>query len=471
MLAYVLRRLLSFVPTLLLVSLITFGLSNMVSGDPVSLIMGEEMLTTDENSIEYASWLETYRRTASQYHLDKPKFYFSVLPSSYPDTLFRVLPLDYQEHVKALLLEFSDWSLISRYVEQIETMHNNLIVLENKPRNFTKVNSWVNQLGRATNKMEIKQLLDKLHLEQMNYPVALSELNEIVDTFEQMNNSHRARLLMPKFVWMGADNQYHYWLSGLLKGDLGVSIVDKKDVWKKIMTALPKTLILNFWALIVSLFFGFFLGVYLAMHSQSWVSKILLSNIYAILATPSFWLASLFVLFFTTSEYGAWTNIFPSEGFGRIPEGVSLFRKINIRLSHLTLPVLSIALPLIGVIALQLRRSLVAEMKETYIKTAILKGISSRKVIWSHGVRNALLPILTMFGRILPSMIGGSIVIELIFNIPGMGQLLLHSIYSKDWSVVFGVLMLSAVLAIISLLLMDILYTKLNPKIGEVNAQ
>lgn len=465
MLAYLFRRLLFFIPTVWVVSLIAFGLSNRVAGDRVSLIIGDEILSSNEKPEEYASWLEEYRRIATQYQIDKPKFYFSILPANYPDTLYRVLPIERQKYLKSLLDEYGDWALVNRYVEQVEAMHNTLVTLQDRPANYTAMNNLVNQLGRANRKTEIKRLLDSLQAEQSKYATSLLAVNELAQLFEQMVSSRRTGLLIPKFLWHGTANQYHYWLSGLLRGDLGQSIVDKKDVGRKIMDALPKTLLLNFAALIVSLFFGFLLGVYLAMHSKSWFSKILLSKIYAVLAIPSFWLASLLVIFFTTSDYGAWTNIFPSGGYGTVPDGASFFRKVSIRLSHLTLPVLSISLPLIGIIALQLRRSLIVEMKKTYIKIATLKGISRRRIIWGHGVRNAVFPILTMFGSILPAMIGGSVAIELIFNIPGMGLLLLHSIYSQDWSVVFGVLMLTVILTIISLLLMDIMYVKMNPKI------
>lgn len=466
MLAYALRRLLFFIPTILVVSLITFGLSNMVSGDPVTLVMGEEVVADEKNYEEFVLWMEEYRRAASQNHMDIPKFYFSILPSNYPDTLHRVLPISTQKYVKSLINRYGDWSLINRFVIGVEQLHSSLVLIDEKPNNYTEINSFVNQLGRTTNEYEIQKILDHLKRNESIYPQALSNIREVDRLFAEMKVSRRAGIFLPKVVWYGAENQYHYWLAGLLKGDLGSSIVDKKDVGSKIMNALPKTLLLNFIALIIALFLGFILGTYLATHLDSWMSRILLSKIYGVLAIPSFWLASLLVIFLTTSDYGAWTNIFPSEGFGHIPTGASFFQRISIRSSHLVLPVLSIALPLAGIIALQLRRSLVAEMKKTYIKTALLKGLSNRNVVWKHGVKNSIFPILTMFGSILPGMIGGSVAIELIFNIPGMGQLLLHSILSKDWSVVFGILMLTAVLTILSLLLMDILYVKLNPKVS-----
>lgn len=465
MLSYVIRRLLLFIPTILVISLIAFGLSNMVSGDPVGLIMGEEAFSSDDKPSEYSSWLEEYRRTASQYHLDIPKFYFSILPSNYPDTLYKVLPFAQRKYVKSLLHEFNDWALINRYINQVDSLQYRLVGVEHKSKKHTQIINLVNQLGRLTQKDKIESVLNKLKLEQSNDPVALSSINDLAQVFSQMSNSPRQGMLWPKFRWNGRKNQYHYWLVGLLKGDLGKSIVDQKDVGSKIRNALSKTLLLNFLALFVGVFWGFILGVYLAVRRKGWMAKAWLSAIYAIMTVPSFWLASLLVIFFTTSDYGAWTNIFPSEGFGRIPEGASFFTKVSIRLSHLTLPVLSMAIPLAGVLALQLRRSLIAEMKKNYIKTATLKGISRRRVIWVHGVRNSMFPILTMLGSTLPGMIVGSLAIELVFNIPGMGQLLYHSINSKDWSVVFGILMLTSVLTIINLLLMDILYAKLNPKV------
>ncbi|HHB79038.1 MAG TPA: ABC transporter permease [Saprospiraceae bacterium] len=457
---YILKRLLYFLPTLLVISMITFGLSSLVPGDPVTLLMGEEVSPDDTSPDDYALWLKDYRAMASAYNLDKPKFYCSIIPSVYPDTLYKIFPMSNRKRAKSFVHSFGSWASVNSYLQEVERMERKWRKKSPRPPNYTKINSLMNQLNTTTDKEDIQRILQLLT--QENSDLAIDDLKS---KFAQMATGSRLGLLWPKWVWHGTQNQYHQWLIHLLHGDLGISNVDKRKVSAKIMSALPKTLLLNFFALLVALSFGFLLGVYLSTHENTLMFRFLLSKIYAVLAIPSFWLATLLVVFFTTSDYGAWTNLFPSGGFGYLPKGASIFQKIQIRASHIVLPVLSIAIPIIGVIALQLRRSLVAEMKKTYIKTAILKGISRRRVIWKHGVRNAIFPILTMFSNVLPGLIGGSVAIELIFNISGMGRLLLFSIFSKDWAVVFGILMFSAILTIIGMLLLDILYMRLDPRI------
>ncbi len=462
---YLLRRLLYFVPTLVLVSLITFGLSRLAPGDPVESIIGISVFDEETNPDDEKLRLEEYARAAAEYHYDCPPFYFAIIPQNYPDTLYKIQPLSNRKHVTRLLRKYDDWSKIVSFTQEIAKMRTALLQIPQKPANYSATIERVNRLSLAIDNTTISALLSSLKKDQDAYPKALANIDKIDALFQQMQQTHRLRMLIPKWVWYGFDNQYHHWVSGVLRGNFGLSVIDKKPVMTKIWATLPNTLWLNLTTLVVGLIFGILSGILMAIHPQKWYSKLARTKMYAWLAIPSFWLASLLVIFFTTNDYGAWTNLFPSNGLGHFPQGATLFQRVFIRMSHLFLPVMSLAIPLIATLALQMRRSLAAEMKKPYIKTAILKGIPLRQVIWRHGVKNAIFPIVTLFGNILPALIGGSVAIELIFNIPGMGHLLLQSIYGKDWPVVFAVLVITAILTILSLLLTDILYTKLDPRV------
>ena len=132
---------------------------------------------------------------------------------------------------------------------------------------------------------------------------------------------------------------------------------------------------------------------------------------------------------------------------------------------HLLLPIVCIAYPSIAFIARQARGSMSDVLGQEYIKTARAKGLPERKVIWKHGFRNALFPIITMLASIIPASIAGSITIEFIFNIPGLGFTLYKSILEQDWPIVFAIMMLGAVLTIVGILISDILYAVADPRV------
>ena len=437
----------------------------MTPGDPVESIIGSSYLSEETNPDELRLWLEAYKTAAAQYHLDKPTFYGTLLPQNYPDTLYKIIPLSNRKHATRLLRKYGHWAEISIFSQEVAKMRAALIQMPDKPTCYSTTIDLVNQLSLAVDDSRIFLLLSELKAVKAQFPKALANLDQIATHFKEMSQSNRLGILVPKFVWYGADNQYHQWISGVLRGDFGISIIDKKPVISKIWATLPNTLWLNFSTLIVGFLLGIRLGVMMAIKPKSWYAKLAQIKIYAWLAIPSFWLASLLIVFFTTNDYGAWSNLFPSGGLGHFPQGASFFQRVFIRGSHLFLPVMSLAIPLVATLALQMRRSLLAEMKKPYIKTATLKGISRKQVIWKHGVKNAIFPIVTLLGNVLPALIGGSVAIELIFNIPGMGRLLLQAIYGKDWPVVFAVLMITAILTILSLLLTDVLYTRLDPRV------
>ncbi len=466
---YVLKRLLLLVPTLVIISMITFGLSTLTTGDPVERILGYSIDGEEDTRKEVEANFQHYKIIAQQYHYDLPSFYFSIAPSNYPDTLYRILPLSEKQYTIKLLKIYGDWSAIHNYQQAILKWRNDFIQREIKTKDYSSVIHLLNQLNQATLALEIESLIKRLSTFENDFFAA--KATNISALFEKVKSSSRKNILLPKFTWYGFDNQYHHWFRGILKGDFGYSLLDKKPVIQKILATLPNTLWLNIMTLIIALMVGISFGVYMSTHPETWASKLLMTKLYAWLAIPSFWLASLLIVFLTTNDYGSWTNLFPSGGIGSFPVGASFFQKIFIRLSHLFLPVLSMALPTAAIIAIQIHRSLSTELQKTYIKTAILKGISHKSVIWKHGMTNAIFPLITLFGTILPGLIGGAIAIESIFNIPGMGQLLLTSIVGKDWPIVFGVLMITAVLTVMSLLIADLLYARLDPRIDLTGKQ
>lgn len=189
------------------------------------------------------------------------------------------------------------------------------------------------------------------------------------------------------------------------------------------------------------------------------------SFIFLIYSLPSFWVATLLMIY-TTSSAGL-VDWFPTQGTSSsdLPADASWWLRFSDVSMHLVLPIFCLTYGGVALISRQMRRGMLDVIQDDYILTARAKGLSKQKVIWKHTYRNALMPILALSAGILPSMLAGSVAIELIFNIPGMGNLVIGAINQGDWPVVLAVLMLASILTIVGSLLADILTKRLNPRV------
>lgn len=468
MIVYVIRRLLFVIPIVWGLSLAIFGLTTIIPGDPVELLIGATLDDDAMDSEREARMMQAYKRVAQENHYDEPNFYFSIIPSNYPDTLNRILPLKERQFSVQLLKEYGDWSVIQEFEQAVGAFQQKLKLVPHKDSTYSQMNALVNSLRQAIEPVALANIIGKLEKAKTIFSSQPAALERIRSSYTKLLNAPRIGLLRPKFIWHGFENRYHSWMENILHGDLGVSIVTHQSVVERILSSLSRTLWLTIPSVVLGLFIGLLLGVYLTTHDGVG-SNLLSTAFFWWLSVPTFWIASLLVVFFTTSDYGAWTNIFPSSGIGRFPQGASWWTKANIRVSHLFLPVICMTMPIIAIISLQLKRSLGLELKKKYIQTALLKGLDVKRIIWYHGVKNAIFSVITMLGNLLPSLVSGSLVLEFVFNIPGMGLLLLQSIQMRDWAVVFSITLLVGVLTVINLLLVDIFYFWASPKVRFKN--
>ena len=184
-----------------------------------------------------------------------------------------------------------------------------------------------------------------------------------------------------------------------------------------------------------------------------------------IYAIPVFWLASLLIIYFTSDRYGAWMNIFPSPGLWYIPEGQSMWTTFSMYGSQLILPIICMVANDIALLSTMVRNNVAAEKSKLYVLMAYAKGLSQQQVLTKHILPNVLLPLITIAGSRLAAGLAGALIIEVIFNIPGMGRLMYDSIFAADWNVVFGILVVLSLLTILILLITDVLYAIADPRI------
>lgn len=465
MLRFLFKRLLLIIPTLILLSMLAFFLSKLAPGDPVAdRLEGSDSRQAFRNQGEMQRL--AYTREAKALGLHLPVFYFTIRRASIPDTINRILPLAERRACLYLIRQHGNWPLLQEFRLHISQIEQFAGQLADPDQNHALVSA-CGFIRRASSAQQIEGYLDELGaLPSINGQLdeAISQAISIFERFVVAGKGLRSYL--PGLSWHGIDNQYHHWAGKILNGDFGVSAVDGRPVGTKISEALRWTLLINIPVIIIAFLIAIPLGVEAARRKGSTLDKLSSNALFALYAMPSFWLATLFVVFLTTSEYGVWTDWFPSQGLGNYQYASGTLNRWSILAAHLFLPILSLTLGTLAYLFRQMRNSILAEMSKDYILLARAKGLSESRVAWKHAFPNALFPIITIIGGIFPAVISGSVIIEVIFNIPGMGRLLYMSILAKDWQVVFATLLLAGFLTVVGYLIADILYSAADPRVS-----
>jgi peptide/nickel transport system permease protein len=257
---------------------------------------------------------------------------------------------------------------------------------------------------------------------------------------------------------------YFLWLGKCLRLDLGESVVDHQPVAKKIGERLPLTISLAGSALLLSYFIAIPLGIAAAIKRGQVVDRTISFVVFVLYSTPSFAAALLLILLVAGGDH---LNLLPMYGKNSInaPEMGDL-EWVWDRILHMILPVICLTYASLASISRYARVSMLDALAQDFVRTARAKGLPERLVIFRHALRNALIPIITIFALELPVLIGGTVIIELIFSLPGMGQLMFQSLDAKDERVIMGITLLSAVVTLLGYLAADILYMVVDPRIS-----
>jgi peptide/nickel transport system permease protein len=256
--------------------------------------------------------------------------------------------------------------------------------------------------------------------------------------------------------------QYFIWLGKLATLDLGNSFSpDRRPVSDKILERLPITIVINVLSMILIIIVAIPIGVLSAVHQDSLFDKITGVFVFIGFAMPTFWLALLLMILF-----GIHLDWLPISGIKSLNyEYLSTWGAVIDVAKHLLLPVLLSAFGGLAGFSRYMRANMLEVIRQDYITTARAKGLSERVVIYKHALRNALLPVITILGLSVPGLIGGSVIFETIFSIPGMGQLFYMSAMSRDYPVIMGILFIGAVLTLIGNLIADVSYAVADPRI------
>jgi peptide/nickel transport system permease protein len=471
MLRYLLKRLLIFIPTLLIISLLAFGLSKVAPGDPVELLTRGGLEAAEGASGDVRNRARVYAETAHFLGLDKPGFYFALTSAAYPDTLYRIVQQDRRETLQKLVAQHGNWQPISNYYQKLQQVESRLYNLPDTIsfQELSIVRGNVRDLYGQYKDNQIRSNFDRI-LQSLEKDGQLAgfvkkDVDELQKRYELIKKQATpGRLLVPALHWYGFDNQYHHWFFNFIRGDFGTAYTDGRPVADKINDALFWTLLLNGIAILLGYLLSIPLGVFSAVHKGTAKDRAVTILLFVLYSLPIFWIATLLQIFFTTGEYGM--DFFPSYGLGELQPDDSAWEVFQKRAAHLILPIVCITYGSLAFVARQMRGGMLDVLQQDYIRTARAKGLGKRAVVWKHAFRNALFPIITLFASVFPAALAGSVVIEVIYNIPGMGKLTVDAINGRDWPVVYTILMLSAVLTMIGILVADLLYAWMDPRVS-----
>ncbi len=255
--------------------------------------------------------------------------------------------------------------------------------------------------------------------------------------------------------------QYLNWLRRFLSFDLGHSFVDGEAVSQKIVHRLPITLVINLLSLMLIVLISFPIGILSATQQYSWFDRLTTFLVYIGFALPHFWVALLLMLLF-----GVTLGWLPLSGYQSLTiASMSMGEKLIDWTRHLILPVFTSSLAGLAGYSRYLRSEMLEVIRQDYIRTARAKGLSEKTVIFRHALRNALIPVVTLLGLELPGLIGGSVIIETLFAIPGMGQLSYQAVLARDYPVIMGLTFFGAILTLAGNFIADLSYAWINPRV------
>src|ERR1035437_7654899 len=464
MLRYILRRILLFIPTLIVISLITFFISINAPGDPVEIMLNRIESNESQHGQKFAEEKE-YAELRHKLGFDLPLFYFSLTDATISDTLYRIPKSERRETLKRLSNEYGNWKNVSAYYISLQLAENNLSSLERNAGNSEQIKAariLANELYEEYDQKKINQSLSKL---SNSVPDSVKNfLTQFRASFDKLvSEKNTYRKYIPVVHWYGFRNQYHHWLVNFLRGDFGISYQDKRPVNSVLYGAIGKTLGISLMSILLAYLIAIPLGVHSAIKKGTQEEKTITTTLFVLYSLPNFWIATMLVIFLCGGDYLSW---FPAPGGPPIPDDAPLWYKFSEGAYRLILPLFCWTYGSLAFISRQMRGGILASITQDYIQTARAKGLDENKIIWKHAMKNSLLPVITLFASIFPLAISGSFVIETIFNIPGMGKLSLDALYARDYPVIFTVMMFTAILTLLGNLVADILYALVDPRIS-----
>lgn len=488
MLKYIFKRIIIFIPTLLVITLLGFIISVNAPGDPV-----ERMVSSAQSGGEMGSQSQSQIKDKlfwrKKLGLDLPVFYVSITSLSRPDTLYKIYDKNEKEALDRLIDKFGNWEQIQEYNKTLSNFYNSLVAFSpdsNLVKQFDK-NALVENLNQlkfeslALKSTYEENIIDAKFIKINTLLVAYPFLNSFAAAFGEVQAKYKSvkstatawKNYVPRLAFYKY-NQYHRWLfgdggefsKGLIRGDFGTSYVTKQPISDVIYSKIGWSMFFAMLSVLLAYLVSIPVGVKAAANRGSRFDKSSSVVLFMLYSMPSFWLATLLLMTFANTDVLHWfpaSGVKPATGY---PDAAGFFEKIKISLPYIILPAICYTYSSFAFLSRTMRVSMIETVGQDYIRTAKAKGLPDRKVIWKHAFRNSLLPIITVFANIFPAAIGGSVIIESIFTIPGMGSETIFAIQNNNYPMIIAVLTITGFLTLVGYLVSDILYAIVDPRIS-----
>lgn len=502
---YIVIRILQFIPAIFLVSYLSFYLSKNSPGDPA-----EALTLQSAGSSSYQTSASIKDSIRARLGLNRPDFYFSINLQSDCDTLYKIANPSHRYALSRLNRKYKDWKLIAdnyvllqklfikattcspdsiakdyTFIEWIDTAiapKDKIVKITgdeaqiNSPRYSTDTISEIartiaslTQRIMANHAPEIiRPVYDSLfHLHRI-YPFVQDHFPETSLTCKNYYKTLAQPLetsWIPQLKWNGANNQYHDWIKNLAKGNFGYSMVTGQPIAENLWENLIRSFILIFASVILGYIIAIPIGVFMAKNYQRFSGNLMHGFIILIYTIPPYTVGAILIYFFSNPDY--WM-LFPESGYCD-PESYdpnwNWLQKTYHTLPYMVLPLITFTYSTIAFTGTLVRNSMLDQIQNDYIRTAKAKGLSTRQIIWKHAFRNALIPVVTTFVTVLPAAIGGSVIIESIFNYQGMGLMTIDAVINRDYPVLITIFSLACLFSLIASLIADLIYSTIDPRI------
>ena len=259
--------------------------------------------------------------------------------------------------------------------------------------------------------------------------------------------------------------QYGIWLKNLFTLNFGESFKDNQPVWNKIIERVPVTTKLNIFSILLVYVVAIPLGIYSATHANSLGDRVTTLAAFILFAVPLIWAATMAIVFICGGDF---LYLFPPAGLESLDysQQWSFWQKFKDQTWHLFLPVVLLSYDGFAGLSRYMRSSMLEVLRQDYVQVARAKGLNEGIVIFKHVLRNSLIPQVTLLASLLPALLGGSVIIETIFSIPGLGQLGYESVLARDYPTVMALFSVSAILTLVGILISDLLLAVVDPRIA-----
>ena len=481
MLRYVARRVLFFIPTLIVITVIGFAISVHAPGDPVERMMSAAG-TTGELGAQSASQAEQKRHWRQKLGLDMPVFYLSLEKLSYPDTLYRVYDKNERAALARLLDKFGNWPQIAQYYRRVDALCARLAALQPGGKSEA-INETVNTirfealaLKSAWQENIIHAKLAALQKLAAPYPFLTDVKHDVAHIGQAYlrvkQNAIPWKSYLPA-IHFYPNNQYHRWLfgdggvysKGIIRGDFGTSYQTKDAVSKTIFDRIGWSLFFTIVSVIIAYVVSIPLGVRAAQRRGRRFDRVASVILFGLYSLPNFFVAILLLMLFANPDV---IDVFPASGVKPregYPEDASVFERVWLSLPHLVIPLICYSYSSFAFLSRIMRGALIENIGLDYIRTARAKGLPEQTILWKHAFKNSLLPLITIFAAVFPAAVGGSVILETIFTIPGMGLEAYNAITTQNYPMIIAVLTLTSIFTLVGYLVSDILYAAVDPRI------